>query len=59
MIITVKLPKKGKRIDDIYIKLTKLEYFKKSHPKSTGRELFNFDLLQNYNLEQYKPERCN
>lgn len=43
-----KLAKKGKILNSMFSKLLDLDYFKIQPPKSTGREVFNLNLIQDF-----------
>lgn len=44
----------GNVIPEMYNELMDLEYLRKSPPKSTGRELFNYNLVSKYTKKDYK-----
>ena len=48
--------KSGKIIDDLLLKFQKDSFFKKIPPKSTGRELFNIDWLNKFDIKNYPAE---
>ncbi len=47
--------KSGKLIEDLLFNFQKDLFFKKPPPKSTGRELFNMDWLNKFNINIYPP----
>ena len=51
-----KWSKSGKLIEDLLFKFQKDLFFKKFPPKSTGRELFNIDWLNKFNINDYSPQ---
>ena len=48
--------KSGKIIEDLLLNFQKDSFFKKRPPKSTGRELFNIDWLNKFNVNNYPIE---
>ena len=48
--------KSGKLIDHLLLNFKKEPFFKKKLPKSTGRELFNINWLNKFNIKKYAPE---
>ena len=48
--------KSGKLIEDLLLNFQKDPFFKKRPPKSTGRELFNIDWLNKFDIKNYPPE---
>lgn len=46
----------GKLIPEFYEELMEMEYLKRKPPKSTGRELFNFNLINKLIRQEYKSE---
>jgi anhydro-N-acetylmuramic acid kinase len=51
-----KWAKSGKVIEDLLLNFQKDLFFKKRPPKSTGRELFNIDWINKFNVKNYHPE---
>ena len=51
-----KWSKSGELIEDLLFKFKKDLFFKKLPPKSTGRELFNIDWLNKFNINDYSPQ---
>jgi len=51
-----KWAKSGKLIGDLLVNFKKDSYFKKRPPKSTGRELFNIDWMNKFDVKNYPPE---
>ena len=51
-----KWAKSGKLIKALLLNFQKDSFFKKSPPKSTGRELFNVDWLNKFDIQNYPPE---
>ncbi len=51
-----KWAKTGKLIEDLLLNFQKDPFFKKIPPKSTGRDLFNIDWLNNFNVKNYRAE---
>ncbi len=50
------IAKQGKMIPYLYDNLMKMEYLTKKPPKSTGRELFNYNLISRLINTDYKPQ---
>ena len=50
-----KWAKSGKLIEKLLFNFQKDLFFKKLPPKSTGRELFNIDWLNKFNINDYSP----
>jgi len=48
--------KSGKLIEDLFFNFKKDLFFKKIPPKSTGRELFNMDWLNKFNVNNHSPQ---
>ena len=48
--------KSGEIIEDLLLKFQKDSFFKKIPPKSTGRELFNLDWLNKFDIKNYPTE---
>ena len=48
--------KSGTVSDDLLRRLLNDSFFKKKPPKSTGRDYFNLDWLNKFNLNNFKPE---
>jgi anhydro-N-acetylmuramic acid kinase len=48
--------KSGKLIEDLLLNFQEDPFFKKCPPKSTGRELFNIDWLNKFDIKNYPPE---
>jgi len=48
--------KSGEIIEDLLLKFQKDLFFKKNPPKSTGRELFNIDWLNKFDIKNYPAE---
>ena len=51
-----KWAKSGKLINNLLLNFQKEQFFKRSPPKSTGRELFNINWLNKFNVKKYSPE---
>jgi len=50
-----KWAKSGKLINELLLNFEKERFFKKSPPKSTGRELFNINWLNKFSIKKYSP----
>ena len=51
-----KWAKSGNLITELLSDFKKEPFFKKKLPKSTGRDLFNIDWLNKFNIKKYAPE---
>ena len=51
-----KIASSGSLIQELYTELMDIEYIKRNPPKSTGRELFNFDLVEHLLVPEYEKE---
>tara|TARA_B100001769_G_scaffold275303_1_gene277011 strand:+ start:6172 stop:7263 length:1092 start_codon:yes stop_codon:yes gene_type:complete len=51
-----KWARSGKLINDLLLNFKKESFFKKSLPKSTGRDLFNINWLNKFNIKKYTAE---